>query len=321
VVIVGAGLAGVCVLDRLLNADDPPSEITVVNPDQTLGGGLPFATTLPDAILNRTVARMEIARDPDRSFQSWMREHSDGEHSNDVGRTGLADSFAPRAEFGRYLRAHFDALVRDAGRDGVTAELVRGTCVAMRPHDAGGGVAVTVTGHGAIDCDEVVLAVGDVVPADPYRVADHPSHIVYPTACLSAIAEVTPNDTVAVLGTRMSAVEVALHLVERRGHPRVHLVSRTGLLPSVRAQHTKPWCAQVLTRENLDAYRGATVSLERATAAARCDRSTSTGRTRWCTHSTGCVATSMPRRTGRCRGRTCWRARTSASRCCGPSSI
>jgi uncharacterized NAD(P)/FAD-binding protein YdhS len=157
----------------------------------------------------------------------------------------------PRAVMGEYLKAQFDEAVQSAGALGVSVELMPGhEVIDLQHHD--GCIALTVRESSTqtvaqCDADGVLLATGHWFekPEDPF-------FFTSPWPAAELLTAIPEGETVGVLGSSLSAVEVALTLTsegrfERQpsgelafippANPRKAVFySRQGLLPRVRGR-------------------------------------------------------------------------------------
>jgi uncharacterized NAD(P)/FAD-binding protein YdhS len=95
--------------------------------------------------------------------------------------------------------------------------------------------AVLSTTHGTRrTVNYAVLCVGSGPPADVYGLAASPNFVKDPYPVGQRIVAIDPDHDVAVLGSGLTAVDVALALATRAHRGRIYLISRSGILPSVR---------------------------------------------------------------------------------------
>lgn len=142
------------------------------------------------------------------------------------------DSFVPRLVYGEYLRELLAAaMARQPGR----LELVRGEAVAL---DLGEGARITLAHGGRIDADLAILAVGNLPPHHPPGFsAALPSDLYAADPWAEdATAGLGERDTVLILGTGLTMVDVALRLVDEGFAGRIVALSRRGLLPHRHAE-------------------------------------------------------------------------------------
>lgn len=214
VVVIGGGPAGGLTALAVRHRTGRP--VVIVDPAPRLGPGTAYATDDPRHLLNSRAGAMSADPAAPDDFVAWCRAH---------GPAVTADDFVPRGLYGRYLT---DRLDEEAA--GLRHRPVRATRI--RPDRA--GWTVVLADGGTIPARDVVLAVGHADPtfpggADPALIRC-PSYVATPWAA-GALDEVAPDARVLLLGTGLSAVDVALTL-DGRGHTGpITAVSRHGLLP------------------------------------------------------------------------------------------
>ena len=261
--VVGGGAAGVLAAIHLLRAAPGGIEVLLYEPGRTFGLGVAYATQDPGHLLNVPAGRMSaFASDPE-DFCRW------------AGLDG--DDFAPRATFGRYLQHRFEEAVLAAP---VAPRRVRARV--SRIDRPGNGWAITSSsdsgngpGIGRDEVDAVVLALGigpPRIPAGLTAVASHPRCVVDPWAP-AALDGIGAGDRVALVGTGLTAVDVALAAAER-GATRIVGMSRHGLLPATHGPledvpvppSGSPREFLSWLRANRDGWRGAVNSMRPVTA-------------------------------------------------------
>jgi len=189
---------------------DAGVRIVMIDPQEVPGRGLAYGTPCRSHLLN--VAAGGMSADPERAghFLDWWR----GVEGKGLG----AGDFAPRMVFGGYVQALF-------GEAGV--EHVRDRAVGYR-REGGVGV-VSLAGGGEVRAGDVVLATGNftpcALPGEGYRQA-------WDDAFYEAVR---PEESVVLVGTGLTMVDVVLRLRDRGHRGRISAVSRNGFLPEVHA--------------------------------------------------------------------------------------
>jgi len=220
VVVVGGGASGGMTAMQLLGRVAAGVEVLVIEPRETLGGGIAYSTSAPWHRINVPARTMGALPDDPDDFRRW---------------TGAEPaSFPPRGAWGAYLAARLAEAAR--GSTGSLRHL-RTTAERLVDRDAGGraGIDVRLAGGETIVADAVVLATGNALPPVPAWLApvrDDPRVVVDAWAG-GALDVVGDAERVAILGTGHTAVDVAETILRTR--PRCHLVavSRHGELPRV----------------------------------------------------------------------------------------
>ncbi|QLH25283.1 FAD/NAD(P)-binding protein [Streptomyces sp. Rer75] len=239
---VGGGASAtafLCALAKQVSAE-PVAEtpdVLVFEPAGPCGPGVAYREDTELALLNRPVPAMSVDYADRGHFRRW------------VGQKGLMPArggqdggqFVPRAWFGRYLAEMFDGAVSDLRHLGSSVEIVHERVSDVRP--AGERVAV-LTGHSAPRwVDDVVLCLGAVPPRDVYGLFGSPGYIHQPYPVRRLADDIGDGAEVLVLGSGLTAIDVALELSHKAGPPRVTLASRSGTLPDVRCDLGAGDCA------------------------------------------------------------------------------
>jgi uncharacterized NAD(P)/FAD-binding protein YdhS len=204
IAVIGAGASGAL---QALHLKRGGAEVVLIERGPAPGRGVAYGTTRPEHLLNVPARRMSgFSDDPDH-FTRWF-----------AGRAGGgAEDFAPRMLYGDYLQA----LLAEAG-----IEAMRGEAVEI----AGG--AVRLADGRAIEADAVVLAPGNFRPGTPRGIG--------PAALGAAWVEdpwaggldgLGARDVVLLIGTGLTAVDVALTLDATGFRGRIVALSRRGLAP------------------------------------------------------------------------------------------
>lgn len=220
VAIVGDGTAAVALL-AALDARDRPWRIAVIGRADDLGRGRCYREDAACLRMNTPASSLSIRGDDPRHFVRWLARHGGG----------APNSFVSRSRFGAYLAQTGRALLQRGERCLIEGRADR--IVAEREH-------VVVTGSDGLEvcARSVVLATG--IPRSPPLSGLPPAGDVFdspfPTARL--LAQIPRDARVLILGTSLSALDAAVALREGGHAGPIHLASRSGRLPAVRAPRT-----------------------------------------------------------------------------------
>ncbi|WP_294253596.1 FAD/NAD(P)-binding protein [uncultured Sphingomonas sp.] len=217
VAIIGAGFSGTLQAINLIRHEGPRA--TLIERAPVAGTGLAYGAAHPSHLLNVRAANMSAFPDDPAHLVRWL-EARGVEHA--------ATSFVPRRVYGEYLREMLDeALARYPDR----LRLVRGE-VADVTFDAEG--ATLQLAEGTLRADAAVLAVGNLPPHDPPGLdpatlsAERYKGDPWDPSVPDGLSD---RDTVLVIGTGLTMVDVALLLEARGFGGKIVAVSRRGLLP------------------------------------------------------------------------------------------
>lgn len=221
VIVVGAGFGGLLATTHLLR--DPAVEVVLIERGAVFGVGAAYSTDNPDHLLNVRAGNMSAFPDDPGHLMAWLDRH---------GRPHGPEAFISRATYGDYLRSLLSELLAapDTRR---RLRLVNGEATDLR-NDC--GWQVTVAGAGRLQCDAVVLALGNADPMTPKGLANlaaTPRYLIDPWRGLAAAPAAASR--ILLLGTGLTMIDAALSL--RSPDRRMIAISRRGLLPHAHAPH------------------------------------------------------------------------------------
>ncbi len=218
VAIVGAGFSGTLQAINLLRHKGPRA--TLIERTATPGLGLAYGAAHPSHVLNVRAGNMSAFPDQPGHFAQWLAAR---------GVADAANAFAARVTYGAYLRELLDAAVVGSGG---RLTVVRGAVVGL--DQRADGVSLAMADGSAIGADAAVLAVGNLPPHDPPGLdpAVLSDDLYKGDPWAGDIADgLSDADTLLVIGTGLTMVDVALMLEARGFGGRIVALSRRGLLP------------------------------------------------------------------------------------------
>lgn len=220
--IVGGGASGTLVAALLLRESAVPVDVVVFEPRAALGEGVAYSTTDERHLLNVPARGMSaFADDPDH-FRAWAGVEP--------------TAFVPRRRYAEYLRSVLaDCLAAAVPGSELTHVGERVTNLGLTPSPW-----VVTENDTYVAVDHLVLALGnDAPPVPDVLAAGLPSsRLVADPWAPGALDIVQPGDRVLLVGTGLTAVDVAISVCSTVRGVRVDAVSRHGLLP---AAHANPW--------------------------------------------------------------------------------
>ena len=203
--VIGAGASGTL---QALHLKRAGAEVTLIDRGPAPGRGVAYSTRRPEHLLNVPARRMSAFSGDPGHFERWYCARAGGG----------AEDFAPRMLYGDYLEERLG----EAGIDPV-----RGEAVAIEE-----GGARLADGR-LIAADALVLAPGNFTPATPRGIDPAALGALWvedPWA--GDLAEgLSGRDVILLLGTALTAVDVALTLEATGYGGRIVALSRRGLAP------------------------------------------------------------------------------------------
>lgn len=211
IAVIGGGVGGILAAMRL----SPAHDVTLYEPGR-LGLGPAYGTASPNHLLNVRAEGMSLSMLEPNDFVDWLGARYD------------AHDFVPRQVFGQYVQARFSEFQATAENP---VRVVPETVTAVHP-----GFRVSHSG-GEDSAEAVVVAVGNFPPSSPSFVPSGmgaPHYFENPWQ----IEPETFGDirSITLIGTGLTAVDIAADALVRFPSLRISMVSRHGLLPGSHAE-------------------------------------------------------------------------------------
>ena len=244
IAMVGLGTAGACMLDSLARelAHRSDVSLTLYDSAATRWRGRAFQADCHSIIANAPVQAMSIRYGDAAHAEEWLRGHGQIT-ANDTG-----ERFLPRGIYGDYMADHAASLIDELRRRGWTVTFERAVATGLEPTESARPAIISNGRRAEFDC--VVLCPGGSVLGNPYDLGGRPGYIADPYPTVAQLADIPTDTHVGVLGSGLTAVDVAVALRERGHAGPVTLYSRSGALPYVR-RPGPAWSARHLTPEAL----------------------------------------------------------------------
>lgn len=245
IIIVGGGPAAISLCMQLLEKFKPHAaeegvEISIFEKNAVIGPGLPYSLAEDCYILNLPKEVMEPIQGQNGRFSNWLKS---------VPGCPQDTQFPPRHYFGRYLEYLSRDLVQKCVGEKITFKY-HNTCEVLDITEKGKKFEV-VTVKGSYIGDYVILCTGHM-PSVAYRHLIGRKGYVHSPWRKGVFEAIQPEEEVAIIGTRLTAIDVALKLSSIGHQGKVSMVSRSGLLPAVLGKKIQPYQLKYLTLENFN---------------------------------------------------------------------
>jgi uncharacterized NAD(P)/FAD-binding protein YdhS len=246
IVIIGGGASGTLTAAHLLSdRRTGHRDITLIERGAWVQRGIAYRTTCPAHLLNVPAANMSAFPDDPTHFLTWASRRVPGT---------TPGSFLPRQLFGDYLSCVLTQ-AEHAARPHAHLRRMAGEVIDVIPRVED---AVVVLADGRrLEADAVVLALGTFPPAPPpgapARFLSDRRYVADPWAP-DAFGHLDADAEVLLIGTGLTAVDVALALRERGHRGRMHAISRRGLLPRAHLPGlpaAQPWLPTAVTTRGM----------------------------------------------------------------------
>jgi uncharacterized NAD(P)/FAD-binding protein YdhS len=236
VVIVGAGFCGAATAVHLLGMLRTPTRVVLIGTEVSFGRGVAYSTPSVHHLLNVPAGRMSLYPDEPESFSRYLASQALPYGSMD---------FAPRHLFGRYLEWCLTRAQQNTHPE-VSLEKVMGQVVDIQRVACVGGAAerkILLADGRSFSAEHVVLATGHLPlrkSLDGRGTVMAGVHFANPwdTAASRGLA---PDESVLLLGSGLTAVDIALQLINEGHAGGIVMLSRRGQLPQAHRHHdTQP---------------------------------------------------------------------------------
>lgn len=227
ITIIGMGACGVAAYAeatiRLAASPVPDVVIHLVSRDEDMGPGLAFGTDQPGHLLNTESRLMGLYAHEAGDFRNWLMNR------RPLDPNGV--EYAPRAEYGKYIRhvlADAHARAREAG---IVVRVHQSEAVAVEgKRDT---AQVRLEDETLIDSDYILLALGTPKPIRFEELNGRPGYFDFPWPAARLREGIAPDADVIVLGSSLSAIDALATLLDEDHRGTIHFVSKDGMLPRV----------------------------------------------------------------------------------------
>lgn len=227
VAIIGGGFSGALQAINLLRHEGPRA--TLIERRPVVGKGLAYGAAHPDHVLNVRAGNMSALPDDPTHFVRWLEAR---------GVREAATAFIPRLTYGLYLSEQLqEAVARAPDRLSIMAGEVTDVT-----HD--GTAHVHFADGRSVRADAAVLAVGNLPPHTPPgldpEALSGARYFGDPWAP-GVAAGLNDADRVMIVGSGLTAIDVALMLEANGFGGEIVALSRRGLLPRPHERPGEPW--------------------------------------------------------------------------------
>ena len=226
--IVGGGFSGAATAVQLVRASASPLAIDIVEPREELGRGMAYTAPDGDWRLNGSSDTHGIDPTDSGELTRWCVDHGTLDADPDAAAAN-GNVFVRRHDFGSFMRDQVAAHSRMP--NGSRIVHVRDLAIDAETQPA--SIAVELRSGRSIETDLLVIATGNSasrLPAAMASVAED-SRVLVDALDPKRLRDIPREATVLLLGSGLTALDVASTLV-RKGHAgRITAISRRGLRP------------------------------------------------------------------------------------------
>lgn len=226
VAIIGSGFSGALVAANLLRNATIPLTIKTIERNSKFGRGVAYGTKIESHLLNVPAGKMSAFPQEPNHFLNWLSENGYVEFT--------PSSFVPRRIYGDYVATVLQEAEENAP-DFVRLERIVDEAIAIEVSSE--NIIIYLSGGECFCVDKVVLALGNFPASLPEPLASLENRYITDAWSDDAIAELNTNDSILLIGTGLTMVDIVVALQEKGFQGKIHAVSRHGLMP-LRHQQT-----------------------------------------------------------------------------------
>ncbi|GAA0563199.1 FAD/NAD(P)-binding protein [Halomonas salifodinae] len=260
--IVGGGAASIAFLDgfmrKLKGKEGSGYTIYVVEKNPAFGPGAAYYDDIGSNLLNTKTGFITIFPERKGDFHDWLHNHPEHWQWKYPNFDASHDTYAPRPLFGQYLQSAFSKTVSNAVKNGMKVVPVNAEVMDVKKHRE--GYSVETACSISIHADYVFLMCGTLENArqDTPKMAAGVISNPYPVSKLTSW--LGKDKDVAIIGSRLSAIDTIIALKEAGHLGKIVMHSRSGYFPSVRGTQGR-FSPRNLTQENINNIRSKKSSL------------------------------------------------------------
>jgi uncharacterized NAD(P)/FAD-binding protein YdhS len=218
--IIGGGFSGSMLATELLQRCDTNCPVVLIERGPVPGRGVAYGTQFEGHLLNVRARNMSAYADVPDHFVKWAQHH----YSSSV----KPDDFLPRPVYGQYVSSQLREAI---GLGRAEFRCIQGEAVSLAR--IGKRSEIRLASGQTLLADKVVLALGNFPPADlqiPGKTLSSSCYIPNPWSS-NVLGHVAENDSVLLIGSGLTSVDVTVELRARGFEGTIHILSRRGLLP------------------------------------------------------------------------------------------
>ncbi|CUB52716.1 hypothetical protein BN2127_JRS10_01953 [Bacillus subtilis] len=233
--IIGCGATGVAFIynfiQKYIQTSRKPLAITIFEKSEHLGVGVPYNDDVLSVRLNQTIDHVSISIGDPLHFQKWLKEQKIYPFFSD-------EQYIPRAIYGKYLQWSLQQTMSQV-MEQIKFHTILEEVIDIHLNFEDNLIVETF--NNSYQFDMVLLCTGHIFRKDPYHLLKYPHYIERPYPLIKKLPLIQKDQSVAILGSSLTAVDIAISLQEANHIGPIHMISRHGQLPFVQPKKKKSY--------------------------------------------------------------------------------
>lgn len=226
IAIVGAGPSGLSIYLQLIKElHHELKSITIFDP-KGISNSFSFKSELESSLTNTSVGVSSLYADDKLDFHKWLQDKKPELKAS-------ASDFVSRSYFNEYSKDRFIQSKNFASVFGCITNICKKEVKEIL--FTNNKFTIRVLNSKDYQFDAIILATGinNSVPSSTYGQCENFISCIYPES--NFLKKLKPSSNVLILGSKLSAIDVAIAIHQQSKESNIKMVSRSGELPSVRS--------------------------------------------------------------------------------------
>ncbi len=249
IIILGAGAQATAFLSAIYHITKnikkmPNLTIGIVDKQENYGCGVIYNEDYPWIIMNTPITDLSVELNNNLDFSDWLQENIE------LYCTVKTNNYVSRSVFGKYLNYKFNFYKNCLLKNGVLVETINGLAVNIEDNPINKDVIVTLHDKRSLLTKNLVIAIGKENSEDIYDLKKHSNYIHSPFPAFKKIAHFPKKSCVGIIGSNLTAIDVAVTLKHLNHQGKIIMSSRGGLLPEVKGKHLRAYPPKYALHKN-----------------------------------------------------------------------
>ena len=250
ILVIGAGAQATAFLSSIYhiikrNNKIHNIKIGVIDKKENIGCGNIYNHDYPWIIMNTPTTDLSVVKNNPNHFFEWVKKNSQKLSLNNT-------EFISRSTFGSYLKESFYFFVNELKTNGVIVETIDSLCSDIISHHKKEYIDIVLSSNKILHSKYIVFAVGPSQAQDHYSLQTCKNYIHNPLPALKNLENIQEDATVGIIGSNLTAIDVAITLKNLNHNGKIIMASRNGKLPEVKGKYLKSYPPQIALYSNYE---------------------------------------------------------------------
>jgi uncharacterized NAD(P)/FAD-binding protein YdhS len=222
-------------------------KIGVIDKKENLGCGNVYNYDYPWILMNTPTSDLSVVKEKPHDFSEWVNYNID--------KLSLCDNdstFVPRSVFGLYLKDKYHFFKLELMHKGIFIEDIDDLSTDILYKNESNNITVSLKSGKILKTNFIVFATGPSTPQDHYNLIESKNYIHNPFPANKNLSHIPNNLDVAIIGSNLTAIDIAITLKHLGHHGKIIMASRNGKLPEVKGKYLKSYPPKKVLYSNFE---------------------------------------------------------------------